>query len=143
MTRNRMVIEEWLRKDRNPAPAAKLLGFQLTDFEDGVARIEMDADVRHHNPMGVIHGGVLCDLADAAMGMAFAGGLDEGESFVTLQLSATYLRSIRVTKLFATARVLQKGQSSGHAEAEVIDAEGRLIARFSSTCLVMREGWVS
>jgi|SRR5689334_16098302 len=143
MTRNQMVVEEWLRKDRNPAPAAKLMGFQLTDFEDGVARIEMDADVRHHNPMGVIHGGVLCDLADAAMGMAFAGGLDEGESFVTLQLSATYLRSILATKLIATGRALHKGQSSGHAEAEVTDADGRLIARFSCTCLVLREAWAS
>lgn len=143
MTRNQMVIEEWLRKDRNPAPVAKLLGFQLTGFDDGVARIEMDADNRHHNPMGVVHGGVLCDLADAAMGVAFAGGLAEGESFLTLQLSATYLRSVREGKLVATGRVLQKGRSAGHAEAEVVDGEGRLVARFSSTCLVVREARAS
>ena len=143
MTRSQMVIEEWLRKDRNPAPVAKLLGFQLTGFEDGVARIEMDADNRHHNPMGIVHGGVLCDLADAAMGVAFAGGLDEGESFVTLQLSATYLRSIREGRLVATGRVLQKGRSAGHAEAEVVDGEGRLVARFSCTCLVVRDARAS
>lgn len=143
MTRNQRVIEEWLRKDRNPAPVAKLLGFQLTGFDDGVARIEMDADYRHHNPMGIVHGGVLCDLADAAMGVAFAGGLDEGESFVTLQLSATYLRSIREGKLVATGRVLHKGRSAGHAEAEVVDGEGRLVARFSCTCLVLREARAS
>ena len=136
MTRNQMVIEGWLRKDRNPAPGAKLLGFQLTGFDDGVARIEMDADNRHHNPMGIVHGGVLCDLADAAMGVAFAGGLEEGESFVTLQLSATYLRSIREGRLIATGRVLQKGRTAGHATAEVVDIEGRLVARFSCTCLV-------
>ena len=139
MTRNQMVIEEWLRKDRNPAPVAKLLGFQLTGFEDGVARIEMDADNRHHNPMGIVHGGVLCDLAAAAMGVAFADGLEEGESFVTLQLSATYLHSIREGRLVATGRVLQKGRAAGHAEAEVTDIEGRLVARFSCTCLVTRE----
>lgn len=143
MTRNQMVIEEWLRKDRNPAPVAKLLGFQLTGFEDGVARMEMDADNRHHNPMGVVHGGVLCDLADAAMGVAFAGGLEEGESFVTIQLSATYLRSIREGRLIATGRVLQKGSVAGHAEAEVTDIDGRLVARFSCTCLVTREARVS
>ena len=139
MTRNQMVIEEWLRKNRNPAPGAKLLGFQLTGFEDGVARIEMDADTRHHNPMGIVHGGVLCDLADAAMGVAFADGLQEGESFVTLQLAATYLRSIQEGRLIATGRVLQKGKAAGHAEAEVMDIEGRLVARFSCTCLVTRE----
>lgn len=143
MTRNQVVIEEWLRKDRNPAPVAKLLGFQLTGFEDGVARIEMDADNRHHNPMGVVHGGVLCDLADAAMGVAFAGGLDEGESFVTLQLSATYLHSVQEGRLVATGRVLQKGGTAGHAEAEVVDGEGRLVARFSCTCLILREARAS
>lgn len=136
MTRNQMVLEEWLRKNRNPAPGAKLLGFQLTGFEDGVARIEMDADNRHHNPMGIVHGGVLCDLADAAMGVAFADGLQEGESFVTLQLAATYLCSIQEGRRIATGRVLQKGKAAGHAEAEVMDIEGRLVARFSCTCLV-------
>lgn len=138
MTRNQSVIEEWLRKDRNPAPVAKLTGFQLTRFESGVARIEMDADNRHHNPMGVVHGGVLCDLADAAMGVAFAGSLEEGESFVTLQLSANYLQSIQEGRLVATGRVVEKGETSGHAEAEVVDTDGRLVARFSSTCLVLR-----
>lgn len=142
MTRNQVVIEEWLEKDRNPSPVAKLLGFQLTGFENGVARIEMDADNRHHNPMGIVHGGVLCDLAEAAMGVAFAGSLEEGECFVTLQLSATYLRSIREGRLVATGRVVQKGRRSGHAEAEVF-ADGRLIARFSSTCLVDRDARAS
>lgn len=143
MTRNQLVIEEWLRKDRNPAPVAKLLGFQLTGFEDGVARIEMDADNRHHNPMGIVYGGVLCDLADAAMGVAFAGSLEENESFVTLQLSATYLRSVQEGRLVATGRVLQKGRTAGHAEAEVVDGEGRLVARFSCTCLVLQEARAS
>ena len=139
MTRNQTVLEKWLRKDRNPAPGAKLLGLQLTGCEDGVTRVEMDADNRHHNPMGVVHGGVLCDLADVAMGVAFAVSLEEGESFLTLQLSATYLRSIREGRLIATGRVLQRGMATGHAAAEVMDIEGRLVARFSCTCLVTRE----
>ncbi|HWM94054.1 MAG TPA: PaaI family thioesterase [Thermoanaerobaculia bacterium] len=140
MTRYQTAIEEWLRKDRNPAPVAKLAGFQLTGFEDGIARMEMNADDRHHNPMGIVHGGVLCDLADAAMGVAFAASMDDGESFVTLQLAASYLRSIREGRLVATGRVVQRGRNAGHAEAEVMDVNGRLIARFSSTCLVVREG---
>lgn len=138
MTRYQSVVEEWLQKDRNPAPVAKLIGLQLTDFEDGVARIEMDADNRHHNPMGIVHGSILCDLADAAMGVAFAASLEDGESFVTLQLSATYLRSIREGRLVARGWVVQKGQTAGQAAAEVMDVDGRLIGRFSSTCLVVR-----
>ena len=140
MTRYQELIDAWLRKDRNPAPVAELVGFQLTGFEDGVSRLELDAGNRHHNPMGVVHGGILCDLADAAMGVAFAATLEEDESFVTLQLSASYLRSVREGRLTATGRVVQRGDNAGHCEAEIVDAEGQLIARFSSTCLVLKDG---
>ena len=58
---------------------------------------------------------------------------------MTLQLAASYLRSIRAGRLVATGRVVQKGRTAGHAEAEVVDLDGRLVARFSSTCLVLRE----
>lgn len=138
MTRHQELIDAWLRKDHNPAPVADLVGFQLTGFKDGVARVELDAGDRHHNPMGVVHGGILCDLADAAMGVAFAASLEEGETFVSLQLSASFLRSIRQGKLIASGRVVEKGATAGHAEAEVKDTEGRLLARFSSTCMVVR-----
>jgi uncharacterized protein (TIGR00369 family) len=139
MTRYQELIEEWLRKDRNPAPVAELIGFQLTGFEDGVSRVELDAGNRHQNPMGLVHGGILCDLADAAMGVAFAAALEEGESFVTLQLSASYLHSVKEGRLTATGRVVQRGRNAGHAEAELVDSEGRVVARFASTCLVMRD----
>jgi acyl-coenzyme A thioesterase PaaI-like protein len=43
---------------------------------------------QHANPMGTLHGGVLCDLADAAMGMAFASTLAPGESFTTMALES-------------------------------------------------------
>ena len=138
-TRYQELIDAWLRKDRNPAPVAELIGFQLTGFADGVSRMELDADSRHHNPMGIVHGGVLCYLADAAMGVAFAAALENGESFVTLQLSASYLHSVKEGRLTATGRVVQRGRSAGHVEAEVVDSEGRLVARFASTCLVLRE----
>lgn len=138
MTRYQALIDAWLRKDHNPAPVGVLAGFQLTAFEEGVARIEMDAGNRHHKPMGIVHGGILCDLADAAMGVAFAAALEEGESFVTLQLSASFLRSIREGKLIASGWVVQKGRTAGYAKAEVVGAEGRLLARFSSTCMVLR-----
>ena len=44
----------------------------MVTFADGESRFEMDAGPRHHNPMGTVHGGILCTLADSAMGMAFA-----------------------------------------------------------------------
>ncbi|HEX9944121.1 MAG TPA: PaaI family thioesterase [Thermoanaerobaculia bacterium] len=137
MTRYRQLIEAWIEGRLEPAPVGTLVGFRLVSFEDGTARVEMDAGPRHHNPMGIVHGGVLCDLADAAMGVAMAATLEDGEAFATLQLSATYFRSVRQGLLIATGRIVQRGRNVGHAEAEIVDAEGRPVARFTSTCLVV------
>lgn len=66
------------RGETPPPPIGRLLGFVLKVIEPGHAVFEMDADERHHNPMGTLHGGVYCDLADAAMGYAYAATLAEG-----------------------------------------------------------------
>jgi len=49
-----------------PPPIAKLLGFTLASAGSGRATIEFAADHRHSTPMGTLHGGVLCDIGDAA-----------------------------------------------------------------------------
>ena len=61
-----------------------LIGFAMKSIEPGHAIFEMEADERHHNPMGTLHGGVYCDLADAAMGFAYASTLGEDETFTTI-----------------------------------------------------------
>jgi len=71
---------------------AKLIGFRLTAFGSGEATVELDSGPQHYNPMGTVHGGVLCDIADAAMGMAFASTLEADQSFTTLELKINFLR---------------------------------------------------
>jgi uncharacterized protein (TIGR00369 family) len=63
-------IQAMLRGEAPPPPVGTLLGFRLMSIGDGEAVIELEADGRHANPMGSLHGGILCDIADAAMGMA-------------------------------------------------------------------------
>jgi uncharacterized protein (TIGR00369 family) len=140
MTRFEELIAAWIAGRLEPAPVARLIGFRLVSFADGVARMELQAGAQHHNPMGIVHGGVLCDLADAAMGVAVAAALEDGEGFATLQLSASFLRSVREGLLIATGRLVHRGRSVCHAEAEIVDAAGKPVARFASTCLVTREG---
>jgi uncharacterized protein (TIGR00369 family) len=88
--------------------------------------------------MGTLHGGILCDLADAAMGMAFFSTLEEGESFTTLELKINYLRPFWRGRLVAKGRVVSRGRTVGLAECDVEDVDGRLIARASSTCMALR-----
>ena len=139
-TRFEAVLDGWVNGVAPVAPIGTLLGFRFTSFEGGVVRVEMEAGPRHHNPMGIVHGGIFCDLGDAAMGMAFATTLADDESFATLQLQASYLRAVREGLLVATGRVVHRGRTVGHTECEVVDGEGRPVARLTSVCSVLRGG---
>ncbi len=120
------------------APVARLIGFRPTSIEPGKAVFELEAGPQHANPMGTLHGGVLCDVADAAMGTAYASTLGEGESFTTLELKINFLRPFWSGRLFATARTVKAGRTIGLVECDVTDAEGRLVARAMSTCMTLR-----
>lgn len=111
----------------------------LTSSGDGRAVVEMDATERHANPMGTLHGGVLCDLADLAMGAAYASRLAEGETFTTLELKINFLKPVWNAHLVATGRVVRSGRTVGMAECDVTDQTGALVARASCTCLTLRE----
>ncbi|HEY7527863.1 MAG TPA: PaaI family thioesterase [Candidatus Deferrimicrobiaceae bacterium] len=119
-------------------PIAVLIGFRPVSYGNGEAVFEMKADRRHHNPMGTVHGGILCDLADAAMGFAFASTLGPGESFTTLELKINFLRPVFDDKLSARAKVAHRGKSVGMVECDVLNETGKLVARASSTCTVLR-----
>jgi uncharacterized protein (TIGR00369 family) len=88
--------------------------------------------------MGTLHGGILCDIADGAMGMAYASTLGEGESFTTLELKINFLRPVKSARLVAEGIVVQQGRTVGVAECSVTDERGRLIAKATSTCLTLR-----
>jgi uncharacterized protein (TIGR00369 family) len=127
------------RGEALPPPIGRLLGFVLKLIEPGRAVFEMEADERHHNPMGTLHGGVYCDLADAAMGYAYAGTLGEGEAFTTIELKINFLRAVRKATLTAEAKVVKAGSTVGYVECDIKDQSGKLVARAASTCMKLRE----
>ena len=130
--------QKLLRGEQTPPPIARLLGFVPKSIEPGHAIFEMEADERHHNPMGTLHGGVYCDLADAAMGFAYAATLRKGETFTTIELKINFLRAVRKATLTAEARVVKAGSTLGYVECDVKDQTGRLIARAASTCMRLK-----
>jgi uncharacterized protein (TIGR00369 family) len=131
-------VQQMLRGEIPPPPIATTVGFQVTRAEPGLAVFVLEARPdRHANPMGTLHGGVLCDIADAAMGTAYGTLLAEGETFKTLELKINFLRPVWTATLTATGRVVTKGATVGLAECDVTDERGRLVARASSTCLTL------
>ena len=120
-------------------PVGKLIGFVMKSNEPGHAVFEMNVDERHHNPMGTLHGGIYCDLADAAMGFAYASTLAEGEAFTTIELKINFLRAVRNGILTADAKVVKAGSTLGYIECEVKDQTGTLVAKVASTCMKLRQ----
>jgi uncharacterized protein (TIGR00369 family) len=127
-----------VRGERETFPVAHLVGLVLREIEPGRAVFEMRAEDRHHNPLGTLHGGVYCDLADAAMGWAYAATLQEGESFTTVEMKINFLRTVRRATLTAEAKVVKAGTTVGYVECEVKDEQGRLVAKAASTCLKLK-----
>jgi uncharacterized protein (TIGR00369 family) len=131
-------MEAMVRGEAPPPPIAELLGIRITAVEPGKSGFEMRADRRFANPMGTLHGGVLCDLADIAMGSAYASLLEDGETFTTLELKINFLKPVWESRLCAEGRVVKSGRTVGLAECDITDEAGNLIARASCTCMTLR-----
>jgi len=119
-------------------PIAELIGFRVEEIGGSRAVISLRTGPQHANPMGTLHGGVLCDLADAAMGMAFVTTLAPDESFTTMALSINFFRPVWQARLRAEARVANRGKNVGYVECEVTDQDGKQVAKANSTCFVLR-----
>lgn len=119
-------------------PVAQLIGFTLVGVSEGRSTVVFDAGPQHVNPMGTLHGGILCDIADAAMGIAYATTLEAEESFTTLELKINFLKPIWQAHLTAEGRVVKRGRAVGLTECDITDEKGTLVARASSTCMTLR-----
>lgn len=131
-------IQRLARGEEPPPPIAQLVGFRLVEAELGRTVFELQAGPQHANPMGTLHGGVICDLADAAMGVAMATSLEDDESFTTLDLTAKYFKPIWDARLRATALLVKRTRTLGLIESDVVDESGSLVARVYSSCMVLR-----
>ena len=131
-------LEDMIHGKVSPPPIAQLLGFQVTNFCDGCTTIEMDITEKYWNPMRTLHGGVYCDLADAAMGFSFLTTLNEDELFTTVDLRINYLRSVTTGKLIASSKIIKRGKRLGYMECEIVDEKGELVAKASSTCIIQK-----
>jgi uncharacterized protein (TIGR00369 family) len=130
-------VQAMIRGEAPDPPVARLVGFRIVAVTPGRAVFEMEAGPQHANPMGTLHGGILCDIADAAMGIAFASTLEEGESFTTLELKINFLKPVWKGRLRAEGHIVKRGKTVGLVECDVVDEGGSLVARASSTCLTL------
>ena len=116
------------------------LGAWIAEAEPGRVVVELDAGAKHRHGGGVVQGGVITQIADAAMGMALATLQEDGIWNTTIELKINFFRPVIEGRMRAVGRVVEMKQSLLFSEAEVFDSAKRLVAKASSTCMAVPEG---
>jgi len=119
-------------------PVGHLLDMRMTEIDEGRAVFVLDAGPQHASPLGTVHGGIICDVADAALGCAHASLLGEGETFATIELKINFLKPVWAGRLTAVGTVVKAGRTIGLTECRVTDEGGSLVAFATATCMTLR-----
>jgi len=121
-----------------PPPISLTLGMKFAKVGEGKATMTMTVGRRFHNPMGTLHGGIITDLADAAMGIATFSTLEGGEVFTTLELKMNFLRPVISGRITAEGTVLHRGKTIILAEVVVTDDAGKMVAKGMATQMIIK-----
>jgi uncharacterized protein (TIGR00369 family) len=124
---------------RIPAPPiAKLMGFELESVSEGRASFTVVPHESQYNPIGTVHGGLVCTLLDSVAGCAAQTTLPKGMGYTSLEIKVNYLRPVLSSsgKLTAVGTVTKPGRRAAFVDATVVDEDGKLVATASSTLLV-------
>jgi uncharacterized protein (TIGR00369 family) len=119
------------------SPFHRWAGMDLISIGEGEAELAMDLQPHHFNPQGIVHGGIITALADTAIGLALRSQLRAGLTHRTAQLNVHFLAKGEGNRLVGRGHAVHLGQRMGYGESEVLDGEGRLIARASGTFIVL------
>lgn len=119
-------------------PICDTLGFMLVAASKGHVAFQGTPEHRHYNPIGSVHGGFHATLLDSCVGCAVHTMLDAGQGYTTLELKVNYVRALtdRTGPVRAEGKVIHVGRQIATAEGRIVDAQGKLYAHASTTCLV-------
>ena len=126
--------------EAEPGGWMETLGARISEAEPGRVVVEIMAGPQHRHGGGVVQGGVIAQIADAAMGMSLATLQPDGVWNTTIELKINFVRPAIEGRLRAFGRVIEMRQTLLFGEADVLDDKDRLIARASSTCMPVPEG---
>ncbi|MCW2605453.1 MAG: hypothetical protein JWO60_146 [Frankiales bacterium] len=120
-----------------PPPIAVLMGFGLTSVRPGEVVFTCTPDESVYNPIGTVHGGLVCALLDSVCGCAVQSTLPQGSAYTSVEIKVSFLRAVHAgDALTAVGRVVKPGRRVAFSEGEVRDAGGKAVATATSTCLV-------
>ena len=120
------------------APIGTTLGFHAVRFEHGLAVFEATPAEFHYNPLGSVHGGLAATLLDSALSCAVHTTLKPGLAYTTVELKVNFVRPMLVTTgpVTCEGRTINVGTRIATSEARLADADGKLYAHGTATCLI-------
>jgi uncharacterized protein (TIGR00369 family) len=123
-----------------PPPIANLIGARLVSIDDGEAVFRCTPDESAYNPIGMVHGGLLCTLLDSAAGCAVHTRLPAGTGYGTIEIKVSFLEPLRadVGEIEAHGHALRVGGRVAFAEAHARDARGRLVGHATTSIALTR-----
>ncbi len=122
-----------------PPPIAEHFDFRIVSVEPGDVTFTCTPDESAYNPIGLVHGGLVCTLLDSVTGCAVQSTLPAGTAYTSVEIKVNYLRPVHgeIGELHARGWLTKPGRRVAFAEGDVRDASGKLVATASTTCLIM------
>ena len=130
-------LEALMESPRRPG-IVDTLDFDLVEVDDGRVVFEGEPSRKVYNPIGTVHGGLVCTLLDSVAGCAAQTTLPKGMGYTSLEIKVNYLRPVLSSsgKLTAVGTVTKPGRRAAFVDATVVNEDGKLVATASSTLLV-------
>jgi uncharacterized protein (TIGR00369 family) len=120
-----------------PSTATRTLGIKILELSEGRSLVEMEVDERLHNMSGNMHGGIMADIADAAMGIAISTTISSDEDFTTMEMKISFFRPHVKGPLRAEGIVAKRGKRVAFAEAVLTNQQKQIVAKANGTWLFL------
>jgi uncharacterized protein (TIGR00369 family) len=130
-------MQAMLRGEFEGPSIGRTMGFILSSVAEGEAIFEGSPTAAHLNPMGGVHGGWYGTILDSALGCAVHTTMPLGRGYTTTEYSVNLVRALKIGAVYrCIGKVLHVGRQLATAEAKLVDADGKLYAHGTTTCLV-------
>jgi uncharacterized protein (TIGR00369 family) len=144
-TETPLTFVEYMRRvaagDMPGAPMMDHLGIRLTEVGEGRITITAELQPEFENGLGIAHGGFAATMLDTALSCAVNTVMPAGKVFTTLEMKINFIRPVTRASgtVSCTGHVVHAGSRTATAEGRITDADGKLYAHGTVTCILFRD----
>jgi uncharacterized protein (TIGR00369 family) len=130
---------EKIKDDFNSQSYCKLLGIEVINIGEDIAQLRLQINQNQFNQNGIIHGGVICSLADSAAAVLLLSIIESGKTLSTIELKINFLSSVKSGNVYADAKIIHKGSKIAVLEIDINNEEEQLIAKCLTTFMIFEK----